>query len=977
MFLNQHFRLLSIIIVSDGNLFNLRLTLKSILHNLSSPYEIIFTNLTEKLKNAISLDLPAENQFLNCGAVSFITERFEFRADAKNRAFEHARGQQLFFVESGFFLNCKAAAKIISLCKNLVSPYTFKIEGTNQKIAYGGLLNFQESFVTIKGKNCSKSDPVWPKSDYHGILLYDALLIEKSLLQKAGGFPAKQNTAENILLTNQLFLLGSPVKVTSGEPALISFKKMLHHAAGFSLPFTINPVLVAEINSYPNPDHSNIRKTELTSIIMPLFNNLDYTKKALLSVINNTTEYYELILVDNASTDGTAEFLAQIAASSLSPFCSQIKVIANQQNLGFAKANNQAVNLATGDLLLFLNNDTEVQPGWLYSLINTLKNNPQSAIAGSRLLYPDTSLQHAGVAFENMSVQHLFQHFASDFPPALSEKSLQAVTAACMIIKKEIFIDLGGFDEAFINCFEDTDLCLKAKKAGYEIIYQPDSVVIHHESKSKGRKDHETAAGALLGSRWNKFIKSDATTLLQSAGLAYRKDPAGEILDYNNSPEGVSGIFQKGMSDFIKKDYNRAWPQLKQVAEMLPAEAPSELYSALNTIFQSVNLARDYAQIEVKPLNFYQNGLTSIIIPVFNNLEYTRTALKAIIENTHSPYELIIINNNSTDGTFEFLEQLKKQPLPPAACLKISVIHNQRNHSFAIANNQAAKIASGEYLLCLNNDTKVTEFWLEALINRLKRIPKCAAAGAKLIYEDKTIQHAGVVSDIDFDIPYHFMQHAAEFHPAATKPRPFYAVTAACILINHSAFDLAGGFNEEFINCYEDIDLCYKVGDLGLEIYYEPAAVVYHYESKTPGRKDNVSFSAGILRKLWHGRMPENAKKCYGEFGLKCRIDHQLRTIIVDFTDISMQERINQANQLFVKGEFSAVCKLLWPLYQFTPEKQAEIVYQLLALSLEYSCNREQALEVANRLYKYFPTGDNLQLLKLFTPQILSVKPAE
>lgn len=969
MLSDQNFRFVSIIIISDGNLFNLRLTLKSILFNMSSPYEIVITNLTEKIKNDLQSNLPIGNQFLNCGAVTLLTEHFESRSDAKTRAVEQAAGEWLFFIESGFFLNCNTAKKIVSLSCNISSAYTFKIEDTNQKIVYGGLLNFNGSFVTIKGRNSSKSDNLWQCDDYQGILLYDALLIEKSLLNKAGGFIKTDNTAENILLSNQLYTIGSPLKVLSGDNSLIAFKKLLPHAAGLSLPFNINPALLAEITSYSDAQSSAEESEKKISIIMPLFNNLNYTQKAILSLIYNTTETFELILVDNASTDGTAAFLNQIANSSLSPFCSQIKIISNSTNLGFAKANNQAAQIATGDYLLFLNNDTEVQPGWLYTLINILQKRPRAAIAGSRLLYPDYSLQHAGVAFDRMAVQHLYQHFSSDFPPALSENSLQAVTAACMLVKKEIFTALGGFDEEFINCFEDTDLCLKCIKAGYEVIYQPDSVVIHHESKSKGRKDHETAAGNLLGSRWSSFIKSDANSLLLSAGLAYKKDAAGNILDYCQPANGVAEIFQNGLSDLAQNKFNSAWLQLKKVAEMLPCEAPPELYSALKSIFKSFGLERRELPSQQKPLRFYQMGVTSIIIPVFNNLEFTQVAVQSIFDHTKPDYELIIVNNCSTDGTYEYLEMLKNRCLEQTSCLKIEILHNPINRSFATANNQGAELASGEYLLCLNNDTKVTEFWLEQLIHSRLQNTLCAVAGAKLIYEDKTIQHAGVVTDIDFDIPFHFMQNAAEFHPAVIRERRFYAVTAACVLIDHLSFDLAGGFNEEFINCYEDIDLCYKIGDLGLKIYYQPSAVVYHYESKTKGRKDNVGFSAGILRKLWHGRMPEDAQKHYAEFDLKCKIDHHLRTIVIDFTDLSMQERINRANQHFLKGEFYAVSRLLWPLYQFMPEKQLELVYQLLALSLEYSCNREKAQEVATKLCKYFPNAENLQLKALLMPK--------
>ncbi len=270
------------------------------------------------------------------------------------------------------------------------------------------------------------------------------------------------------------------------------------------------------------------------SIVIPVFNKVELTKQALDALYKNTgSASFEVIVIDNGSTDGTPEFLQ--AAQKQHP---NLRVIANAENTGFAAACNQGARAATGDYVLFLNNDTEVQPGWLDAMLETFRAQPDAAVVGSKLFFPDGTIQHAGVALirdEVLDIPVSAWHIGyqkEDLPVYNRMRPLKAVTAACMLVKKTAFEEVGGFDEAYWNGYEDVDLCLKLVKAGYGIYYQPKSVVIHHESQSgKERHVREDDNLQLLQERWAGKIVPD---YIRTADDEIFPNAAVVIVTYNS-----------------------------------------------------------------------------------------------------------------------------------------------------------------------------------------------------------------------------------------------------------------------------------------------------------------------------------------------------------------------------------------------------------------------------------------------------------
>ncbi|MGD9053168.1 MAG: glycosyltransferase [Desulfobacterales bacterium] len=237
----------------------------------------------------------------------------------------------------------------------------------------------------------------------------------------------------------------------------------------------------------------------MCSIIIPVFNQVEYTKQCIEALYKNTPKgLFELIIVDNNSTDGTKNFLAHLEED--------VKIISNPENLGFAKACNQGASEASGAFLLFLNNDTVPLPDWLEEMADSANSDVKVGIVGSKLLYPDGTIQHAGIGFINGIPDHPFRNLPGDHPEANIPKELDMVTGACLLIKKDLFFECGGFDEQYTNGVEDIDLCLKVRLTGHKVVYNPKSTLYHYEGKTPGRFDHVKENLEIFFSRWKNHF---------------------------------------------------------------------------------------------------------------------------------------------------------------------------------------------------------------------------------------------------------------------------------------------------------------------------------------------------------------------------------------------------------------------------------------------------------------------------------------
>ena len=229
-----------------------------------------------------------------------------------------------------------------------------------------------------------------------------------------------------------------------------------------------------------------IKGNPLISIIIPFRDKVELLRKCVRSILEKTTyEEYELLLVSNKST----EFETFHYLDSLGEY-EKIRILKFEEEFNFSKINNYAVREASGDYLLFLNNDTEIlSEGWLTYMLEHAQRDEVGAV-GCKLLFPDQRIQHAGVVIGMTGLAgHVFaglpDHSYSYLGSSDFVRNVMAVTGACMMVKREIFKRAGGFNDSFVVCGSDVDLCIRIHKMGYRNVYTPHAVLYHHESASR------------------------------------------------------------------------------------------------------------------------------------------------------------------------------------------------------------------------------------------------------------------------------------------------------------------------------------------------------------------------------------------------------------------------------------------------------------------------------------------------------------
>jgi GT2 family glycosyltransferase len=241
------------------------------------------------------------------------------------------------------------------------------------------------------------------------------------------------------------------------------------------------------------------------SIVIPVHNKATITRQcvdALLAESDDGIER-EIVVVDDGSSDLTASILAG--------YGERIRTLRHETAQGFASACNAGSNAAKGDFVVLLNNDTIPTNGWLAALVAHAEANPKAAVVGAKLLFPNDTIQHAGVVFGLDSLpHHIYSGFPADHPATNVSRRYQVVTAACALFRRGPWQELGGLDTSYRNGWEDVDYCLRAGQAGYEVHYCAQSVIYHLESATRDLfSPVERANRDLFVSRWKDAIVPD------------------------------------------------------------------------------------------------------------------------------------------------------------------------------------------------------------------------------------------------------------------------------------------------------------------------------------------------------------------------------------------------------------------------------------------------------------------------------------
>ena len=260
---------------------------------------------------------------------------------------------------------------------------------------------------------------------------------------------------------------------------------------------TANPTQATLVDAQQRPT---------ASIVIPVHNKATITRQCLEALLaeSDVEVGRQLVVVDDGSTDMTPSLLAT--------YGDRVLVIRHETARGFAAACNAGVAAATGEFVVLLNNDTIPTSGWLSALVNYALQHPAAAVVGAKLLFPNDTVQHAGVAIGlDSRPHHIYAGFPADHPATSVSRRFQVVTAACALFRRGPWQDFGGLDLAYQNGWEDVDYCLRAGEAGHEIHYCAESVVYHLESATRNLvSDAERANQELFTARWrHKIIPDD------------------------------------------------------------------------------------------------------------------------------------------------------------------------------------------------------------------------------------------------------------------------------------------------------------------------------------------------------------------------------------------------------------------------------------------------------------------------------------
>ncbi len=261
------------------------------------------------------------------------------------------------------------------------------------------------------------------------------------------------------------------------------------------------------------------------SIIIVSFNTKKLLRECLKSLITNYQSLitdHEIIVIDNASEDGSSLMVGKDFP--------QVKLIENQENLGYAAANNQALRQAQGKDCLLLNPDTRVKPGSLEKLIKFAEEHPETGIVGAKLVNPDGSVQPSVYHFPTLwraikeywfGQKGVYEKYA---PKGKKPVEVEAVTGAAMLIPRKTIEKIGLLDEKYFMYFEDLDYCGRVKQAGLKVYYLPKAEILHHHGQSAVKAGSKAYRFLVQSSKiYNGLVKYYLLFLILWIGQKWQK----------------------------------------------------------------------------------------------------------------------------------------------------------------------------------------------------------------------------------------------------------------------------------------------------------------------------------------------------------------------------------------------------------------------------------------------------------------------
>jgi len=491
------------------------------------------------------------------------------------------------------------------------------------------------------------------------------------------------------------------------------------------------------------PEFKKFKYNPKISVIIPVYNvSRNLLSECLDSILNQTYENFEVCLADDhSSNQETIDTLKEYESKD-----ERIKVVYRKENGMISKASNSALEIATGDFIMLVDNDDKVSPYAMYYMVEALNKNKKLDF-----IYSDEDkLDYNGNRCE--------PHFKPDYSP----DTLMSINYICHLsmIRKSLVDKVGGFRSEYDGS-QDYDLFLRVVELTNNI-HHIDKVLYHWRQ----------TATSTAGSIDNKTYTNDASI--------------------------------KALNDALKRR------KIKGYA------------------YKNPNLNAFLINYE------HNNPLVSIIIPTRDRIDLLKNCVDSIIEKcTYKNYEIVIADNDSIlEETLEFFKEYQKK-------YSNFIVHKIKGEfNYSKINNKAIQKCNGEYVLLLNNDTKVIEpDFLDKMVGYASQ-KHVGAVGIKLLYQDNKVQHAGVVLGYGGVAGHIYVTASKDDHGVYGRlamPYNYSAVTAACLLVSKKKYLEVEGLDEKLKVALNDVDLNLKLLKKGYYNVLLPNVTMYHLESKSRG----------------------------------------------------------------------------------------------------------------------------------------------
>ncbi len=648
------------------------------------------------------------------------------------------------------------------------------------------------------------------------------------------------------------------------------------------------------------------RSTELPlqpkfSIVIPAYKTPEkFLRRMLQSIADQTYPHFEVNVADATEYEGLIwgpqdgkrpkEVLAEFAKKD-----SRFRYQLLAQNLGISDNTNAAIRMVSedSDFIVLCDHDDELAEDALFECARAVNEQPEIQV-----LYTDEDK----IDFE--SAYRFEPHFKTDYNPEL----LRSVNYIChlFVMRRSLLESIAERDENGNAVYErkrydgaqDYDLILRACEAAEKLdrlrqylnaaarqAQEPD-----HKANvfgaTAGDAPENAAAANPLAFAVQKLADPDFRASLQISDRDYQLLTEGRFtsstichipkalyhwrshqLSTAANPEAKLYAFEAGARAIHDHCQRQGLP-----VEKVEKGITYGFYHVHYNVLPETTVAKD------------QTPLISVIIPNKDHTKDLDLAIRSFLSGNDQNLEFIVVENNSDQPeTWDYYEKIQKEfpaevlPAEPTDGVSIAdiampehsnqprpsvrVVHWKREFNYSAINNYGVQFAHGQYLLFLNNDIELLEKdTLKEMLSYVQR-PEVGICGARLLYPDGVIQHAGVVMGFGGIAGAAFIgigDKENTYMHRAKCVQDYSAVTAACLLTKRSVFEAVGGFEESLAVAFNDVDYCMKVRALGLQVVYNPYALCHHYESKSRGLEDTPEkverFNGEIVKlaKRWH-----------------------------------------------------------------------------------------------------------------------------